>query len=156
MNENQTSAPPLDLDLNSVDTSLPLLAKGVYQLQITKVEKKQSSSGIPMINLELSTTGPSKSVEGRDLGPNIKVFHNLNLAPSGKATWEMVTRNVAAVVQATGTSATWNDIMSNPVGVFQGQSCQCSIDIAPAGVDKTGKPYRAKNEIVVFMKPSVN
>jgi len=26
--------------------------------------------------------------------------------------------------------------------------------VAPAGVDKNGKAYREKNEILVFMKPS--
>lgn len=153
METTQTSAPPLDLDLNSVDTSMPLLAKGIYELMVTKVESKTSSKGNPMLALEFSTTMPSKSVEGKDMGPNVKVFHNLNLAPSGKATWEMITRSVASIVQSAGVSATWQDVQTNPVGVFQGKTVRASVDVAPAGVDASGKAYRAKNEIVVFMKP---
>ena len=132
---------------------MPLLAKGIYDLQITKVEKKKTSKGGDMIALELSTTAPSKSVKDEDLGIGIKVFYNLNLSVSGKATWDIIKRNVAAVVQAARVQTNWGDFQANPA-ILQGSIVRCSVDVAPAGVDKNGKAYREKNEILVFMKPS--
>jgi hypothetical protein len=146
-------APPLDLDLNTVDTSMPLLAKGIYDLQVTKVEKKKTSKGGDMLAIELSTTAPSKSVKDEDLGIGIKVFYNLNLSVSGKATWDIIKRNVAAVVQAAQVQTNWGEFTNNPA-ILQGRIVRCSVDVAPAGVDKNGKAYREKNEILVFMKPS--
>ena len=156
------TAPPLDLDLNTLDTSMPLIAEGsIVDLRIEKVEKKDTSApGVQMLALDTKTTGPSKAQDGADLGEGIHVFHNLVLAPSGKSTWEIVLRNIAALTQACGltlpgTTANeqWSALVSNPA-ILQGQVFRAKLHVAPEGVDKRGKSFRAKNEISVFMKAS--
>lgn len=151
-NLGNITAPPLDLDLSSIDTSLPLLAAGIYDLQIAKVEPKTTKSNSPMLALDLVTTGPAESQEGTQLGAGIHVFSNLNLAPSGKATWEIVLRNIAAVTQAAGIQTNYGEFAANAAGLLQGKTVRCRVGITPAGTDKNGKSFRAKNEIEVWMK----
>lgn len=150
------TAPPLDLDLNTVDTSMPLIAdNSIVDLQIAKVEKKPTKTpGVEMLNLDMITTTPSKAQDGADLGAGIHVFHNLLLHPSGKGTWEMVARNIAALTQAAGIQTTYGDIIANPIAVLQGQNVRAKLKVQPEGVDKNGKSFRAKNEVSVFMKVS--
>ena len=147
-----TQAPPLDLDLNSVKTDMPLLAPGIYDLQITVVTPKQSKAGSPMLAVELRTTAPAQAQDGSQLGAGIPVFENLNLAPSGKGTWDMVLRNVASVTQACGLNTSWGEFTANAAALLQGQTVRVKLDIEPAGTDKTGKSFRAKNVIAVWMK----
>jgi hypothetical protein len=149
---NQTMAPPLDLDLGTVKTDLPLLSQGIYDLIINKVEQKQSHAGQPMLSLELRTTGPAQAQDGSQLGIGIPMFENLNMAPSGKATWDMVVRNVAAVTQCVGLTTNWGEFSANAVALLQGQTGRVKVGIAPAGVDKNGKAYKAKNVVEVWMK----
>ena len=145
-------APPLDMDLNSIDTSMPLLAASIYDLQIQKVEQKQTKLGQPMFNIDLVTTSPAASQDGQQLGAGIHVFHNLNLQPSGKATWDIVLRNIAAVTQAVGFSGTYGEFAANGPALLTGKTARVRVAIAPAGTDKNGKAFRAKNEIEIWMK----
>lgn len=152
MSEENQTAPPLDLDLNTIKTDMPLLADGLYELQFSKVEPKQSKAGQPMLSLDLVTTSAAMALTGEQLGAGIHVFDNLNLAASGKATWDMVTRNVASVVQATSLATNWGEFCANAPALLQGQIVRCKVGNEPAGVDKNGKSFRAKNTIVLWMK----
>lgn len=157
-------APPLDLDLNTVDTSMPLIAEGsIVDMQIAKVELKPTSTpGNNMLNIDFKTTTPSKAVDGADLGAGVHIFHNINLAPSGKATWEMVGKNIAQLTQAaqiqipgTGFTEQLGNLSTNYVAILQGQNVRAKLKVTPAGVNpKNGKSFNAKNEVSVFMKVS--
>ena len=146
------TAPPLDLDLNSIDTSMPLLAPGIYDLQFAKVEPKTTKSGAAMFSLDLVTMEPAQSQDGGQLGAGIHVFSNMNLAPSGKATWEIVLRNIAQVIQSAGLKATYGELVANP-SLLQGKTARVKVKCVPAG-ERDGKSYRAKNEIETWMKVS--
>jgi hypothetical protein len=145
-------APPLDLDLNTIDTSMPMLADGIYDLSIAAVTSKMTKANAPMFNLDLVTTSPSQSLDGNTLGAGVHVFHNLNLQPSGKATWDMVLRNIATVTQACGVATTYGEFAANGPALLQGHVARVKVGNVPAGVDKNGKAFRAKNEIVSWMK----
>ena len=150
------TAPPLDLDLSTVDTSMPLIADGsIVDLTIAKVEKRNSTTtpGLQMLSLDMVTQGPTKAQDGADLGAGVHVFHNLNLSPSGKATWDMVARNLAQVTQAIGLAVKYQDIVDNGTALLQGQTLRAKLKVVPEGV-RNGKSYRAKNEVSVFMKVS--
>jgi hypothetical protein len=151
------SAPPLDLDLNTVDTSMPLIAEGsVADFRFVKVEKRNTATpGVTMLSLDAVTASPTKAQDGNDLGEGIHVFHNLVLSPSGKANWDMVIRNIASVTQSCGVSCTYAELCDNAPALLQGKTFRARVGISPAGVDrKTGKSFRAKNELTVFMKAS--
>ncbi len=150
-NLGQIVAPPLDLDLSSIDVSMPLLAAGIYDLQFAKVEPKTTKAGAAMLSLDLVTTSPAQSQDGAQLGAGIHVFSNINLAPSGKATWEIVVKNIAAVTQAAGLVTNYGDFAANAPAMLTGKIARCKVDVTPA-VSKDGKTYKAKNEIEVWMK----
>jgi hypothetical protein len=150
-NLSTITAPPLDLDLNSIDTSMPLLAEAIYDLLVAGVTQKSTAAGAPMLSLDLVTTAPSQAQDGSQLGAGIHVFHNLNLQPSGKSTWEIVARNIAEVVQALGVATTYGELVANPQ-VLMGKTARCMVACVPAGVSKTGKAFKAKNEISNWMK----
>lgn len=152
--ENQnTSAMPLDQDLNTIDTSFPLIANGsIVDFTINKVEKKQNASKVDMLAIELKSATPTTSVKGDQLLPGVTVFHNINLAPSGKATSQMVSANIAEYAQALGLSGTLGAFINGGYMATQGQTIRASVNYVPEGPDKKGVMRKAKNEIGRFMK----
>lgn len=151
-NLGSITAPPLDLDLNTIDVSMPLLAPGIYDLQFLKVEPKTTKAGAAMLSFDLVTTAPAQSQDGTQLGAGIHVFSNVNLAPAGKATWEIVLRNIAAITQSVGLATTFGEFAANAPAMLQGKVARVKVDVSPAGTDKNGKSFRAKNEISNWLK----
>jgi len=149
-----TTAMPLDIDLNSVDTSMPLINNNeIVDLTVSKLEKKPTKTpGGQILSLEFKTATPCKSVKGEDLSPGVTVFHNINLVPTGKATADMVVRNIAQFTQAAGFSGTLADFINGGFATLQGKVVRAKVAYIPEGPDKTGVLRRAKNEISVFMK----
>lgn len=156
MSENQNIAPPLDMDLNTVDVSLPLLqANEFYDLRIEKAEIKPTAAGGEMIHLDHVTINPARSNKGEPLGAGIHVFNNVNTKPTGKATWDMVKRGMAELVQSVqggiGTTATLANVPSW-VPLLQGKVVRAKVGHEPEGVSKTGKAFKAKNTILFYQK----
>ena len=149
-----TMAPPLDMDLNSVDTSLPIIQDSdtIQEVQVAECTVGTSKSNLPMLKLRLDTIAPTTSTEGKPLGPGIPVFETLMLQPSGKSDWGMVTRNVGAVVQGLlGRPVQWGDFVANAATLLQGQTGRVKIGVEPAGTDKNGKAFKAKNVIKLWL-----
>lgn len=145
---------PLDLDLNSVDTSLPLIANGaLVDLQVVKMEKKPTKTpGGELLAIEFKTTGPSQSVKGDELAAGVHVFHNINLKPTGKATPQMVVQNIAQFTQAAGFTGNLGEFINGGFASLNGSTVRAKIAYIPEGPDKTGVVRRAKNEVALFIK----
>lgn len=156
METNTTVAMPLDTDLNQIDTSFPLAANGsVIDFSIDKVEKKQNASKVDMLAIELKSASPTTSVKGDQLLPGaIKVFHNINLAPSGKATVQMVAANIGEFAQAVGLTGTLGEFINGGYMQAQGRQVRATVNYVAEGPDKKGINRKAKNEIGHFMKVS--
>ena len=146
--------PPLDLDLNSVDTSMPLINNGeIVDFTIVKVEKKTTKDGkTPMLSIDHKSVTPTRDVSGKELMPGVHVFNNIMLAPSGKGTWDMVARNIAGLTQAAGLQTTLGDFINGGFNTLNGAQVRAKIAYVPEGPDKTGTVRRAKNEIAVYLK----
>lgn len=159
MNESNI-APPLDLDLATVDTSMPLLANGIYDLIIEKAEvKKTNDQRGEYISLDMKTNAPALSQKGDNLGAGIHVFDNINLVPTGKATWDMVARNLGAFTQALGFAPGQAKIVGGRVNSgdwvpsLPGRTIRAKIGFAPEGTNpSTGKSFRAKNTVEMYLK----
>lgn len=162
---NETNANPLNMSLNDLDVSMPLLAKGPYDLRITKAEmKKTAGKGgaavVDMLALELATTDPAQSVKGDPLAPGVKLFTNVILAPVGKMDWLGVGRGVASLVQAAKLdlapygSTGMDQLRAAPTWhkMLEGRVARAQVDYIPEGPDKSGVTRRAKNEIAYFSK----
>jgi len=147
-------APPLDIDLNSVDTSMPLIADGqLVDFTLVKVEKVKTKAGGDMLSIQHKSITPTKAADGKDLFPGVLVFGNLNLAPSGKGTWDMVVRNIAAITQAAGITGTLAEFLNGGWQQLQGKTVRGKVHYVPEGPDKTGVVRKAKNEISLYIKP---
>lgn len=152
--QNQQLVPPLDCDLATIDVSMPLLADGVYDVQIAKAEMKSTAAGGRMIHLDLVTTEPGQARNGSVLGAGVHVFNNVNAAPSGKATWDMVKQNLGALVQAAqlppGTAGLAN--IDAWVPTLVGKVVRVKVGYRAAGVGKNGKSFKEQNEVLYFTK----
>jgi fructosamine-3-kinase len=163
----QIGAPPLDGDLGSVDTSFPLLSdrEPYYDLRVEKVEMKTSKAGKAMASVQLVNVAPATGMKGEQLpAGSVSVFENLNLEPSGKSDWNIVTRNVAQVVQAAGLTSkngfdwkqfgatTQEQCMNGArwLPQLQGKIIRAKVGYEPAGT-RDGKNYREKNVIVTYV-----
>lgn len=146
----------MDTDLATVDISVPMLADGIYDLQVSKVEIKPTQTpGGEMISLELTTTAPATSRTGQMLHPGVKIFHNVNTKPTGKATWDMVKQGLGGLVQAAAFPPGVASLGNIPVWVnqLQGKILRAKVEYAPAGVNaKNGKAFKEKNLIAYFSK----
>ena len=152
MSEN--TMPPLDLDLNTVDTSFPLIMNGeLVGISIDKVENVLTAKQSNMLKLTLKTTTSTKSIKNEVLNPGLTLFHNINLEPTGKGTWEMVVRNIASVTQPTGWQGNLQAFLNGGFMTLQGARCNAKVSYVPEGPDKTGTHRNAKNEIAAFLKP---
>ena len=105
MNENEI--PMLDLDLNTLETSLPVIKPGIYELVIKNAEIIQPTVAgkAPALKLTMESTTPLESVpdaEGKVTQVEVghPFFAQTQLAPTGKASWKMVAQNIAQVTQA--------------------------------------------------------
>lgn len=151
-----TNVPPLDVDLSSVDTSFPLLVDGIYDLRCDKAEIKDTADHKGRLaELQLVTVAPATGRKGEALEPGAtRIFERIMLAPTGKATWDMVLRNMGSVVQAVQggmpmrctpqTADQW-------VPMLQGRTFRCRVGYEPAGT-KNGKSFNEKNVVTQWVK----
>lgn len=154
--EQNMTAPPLDLDLNSVDTSRPLIrGNEIVDFLVAKIEVKPSKKDptAKYLSIEHKSVSPTKSVKDEDLQPGIVVFNNIMLAPTGKATWEMVARNIAALTQSAGISQTLGEFINGGFNALAGATVRAKVSYIPEGPDATGVVRQAKNEIGFYIKP---
>jgi hypothetical protein len=143
---------PLDMDLSAVDTSMPLLAPDIYDLQCVKAEIVKTNDGVTnMLKVQLKTTQPAKSVKSDNIGAGVVVFDQLLLAPRGKATADMVVRNVAGIVQAAGLTGARLSNVDQWHKQLEGKVVRAKVDVVPEG-SRDGKSYPAKNSIGYYVK----
>jgi hypothetical protein len=156
MDEVNIVAPPLDMDLATVDTSMPLLKDNeFYSFAIDKAELKPTNDKkAAYLSLDCKTTMPAMSIKGEQLGAGIHVFGNLMISPSGKSTWEIVGRNLGEFVQSIqgGLPGAKLTNVKEWVQVLPGRTFVAKVGYAPAGIDKNGKAFKEKNEFILFRK----
>lgn len=149
------NVPPMDTDLATVDTSMPLLADGTYDMKVEKAEIKPTSKGGSMIHLELSTTQPATGRTGQTLNAGVRVFTNVNTVPSGKATWDQVKQSLGQLVQAAAFPPGVAKLDNVPVWtpMLIGKVLPTKVIFRPARVDgASGKQYKESNEVAYFLK----
>lgn len=149
------SAPPLSTDLSSVDTSLPLIADGkIVDFNIEKIEQAATKDGKGVyLSIDHKSITQTDSVKGDPLLPgSVHVFNNINLIPTGKATWDMIERNIAAIAQAAGLTMGTTEFIKGGWMQLNGKTVRAKVSYVPEGPDKSGVTRRAKNEIAVYLK----
>lgn len=146
---------PLNCDLTAIDTTLPILNPDRMQLKIESVEIKPTSDNTGrLLSIKLVTTDERRDMKGNTVAPGHYLFTQTMLNPTGKATQDMVNRNLAELVQAARLTG---DIRPTNVDVWykqlEGRIVPAQVDFEPEQVSsKNGKRYDAKNVISRFLK----
>lgn len=146
----------LNVDLNNLDLSFPVMAPGKLQLEIGSAELKPTVSGGSRINLKFTNVREVPAEDGSIIpAKGSTFFFNVNLTPSGKMTAAMVLRNVGSLIQAVGglpgarvtNAEQWVDSLP-------GKTCLAQVKVKPESTDKnTGKTYARSNDIGYFVIP---
>jgi len=169
MNQNENNIPLVDLNLNEMDTSLPLIPNGIYDLVVAKSEviDPTTADEVPSWKLELKTTQPTTSLPNskgqiEQLPPGHPVYTQTQLEPTGKATLKMCAGNVAQIIQSmrppvsvppfSGGAKEFSAFVKSWHNMTMGHMVRCRVEAQPAGVSKKGKSYKAGNRVVEFAR----
>lgn len=147
----------LNVDLNSVDTSRPLLAPGKLQLLVKKAETGQTKDGQgTMIKLTLTNVQNEKFEDGSAApAESTTIFHQMLVTPKGGMTAAMVQRSLAELIQAVGgvPGARANNV-GEWVPSLANKVCIAQVIVEEESTDKnTGKVYARKNALKYFNVP---
>lgn len=83
----------LDVDLTAVDTSIPVLNKGLYDLMIKGMTKEPNKDQTGYnLKVELQTTTKETSVQGNALNPGFKLFIYIPLQTKEGSTFDYRTK----------------------------------------------------------------
>ena len=65
-------------DLNSIDTSRPILAPWTYEFSVRDIRKDESKKGTPCLSLQAQLQTEAQTVDGKTLAPgSVIIFHKL-------------------------------------------------------------------------------
>lgn len=152
-NENETqSVTELDIltqDLSGVDTSLPLIVDGIYELEVKEVKQEPTKDGAKQnLNITLVTVGDASTTRRDVVHAGFPLYRTISLTPTEKYTADMVRRGLAEFAQALGVATV------RPLEALVGKRLYAKVVIDPERTDKaTGKRYDSRNSISRFLKP---
>lgn len=145
--------PLLDLDLNTIETKLPVVKPGIYECRIAKSEvvKADDPSKADAWKLTIETTGPTVSVDDKPVDPGHPFFLQTQLRPTGKATMKMVAQNIGQIVQ--GLRPRIDGKLSLPIDPWhkqaEGRMVRVRVNALPARENPKvpGQMFRATNQV---------
>lgn len=72
----------INIPLANVETTLPVLQEGDYQLQVVEsfIDANKDNNGLNW-NLTLALINPGKAIDDREVKPNHKIFHAMACQP---------------------------------------------------------------------------
>jgi hypothetical protein len=126
---------------------------------LLKVDKTEivatADGGGRMLRIHTVTVNPQITREGKSIDAGFKLPPtNIMLSVTGRATLDMITRNLAELVQATKLEVAGGVRLANVDFWFsqlQGKTGLAEITYEPEG-SKNGKSYPEKNEIKRWLK----
>lgn len=159
---NENSPELLSMDLNAIETSLPVVRGDIYELRIAKSEivKPEDPAKAPAWRLTMETTAPTVDINGKPVDPGHPIFTQTQLKPTGKATMKMVVQNLAAIVQALKPRLDGNIVMgtdADPIpwhNLTVGRLVRVRVNALPARENPKvpGQMFRATNQVDEFFK----
>jgi len=156
----------LDLDLNSVDTSFPIIKAGIYDMTIKEstVSDNKAQDGKNWV-IKLATTIPTTGIKGESFDIGQVVTTQLSLkTKSDKKTEdqmkEIIVKNAARILQAIKppvSGITGKDLFNGDFEVkckaLQGRNVRVKLDALPERRDKdSGKTLSPSNDVAQYIK----
>ena len=139
---------PLNTPLADIDTSMPLLAPGLYDMEITDavVGPAKSNSAHSTLKVTLKTTNDAPDVKGQMINKGFPIYHSIALTPSEDMSVEKIKKNVASLGQRAGiVGGTVRQLLDNPA-VLKGKVVRTKI-----GIQKETDEYPASNAVKGYM-----
>lgn len=151
--DNEPVTPTFDIlneDLSGVDTTLPLIVEGIYDLAVFKLSKDPSKDGTKEnLNIVLHTTETANTTTRDTVQKGFPLFHVISLTPTEKYTVEQIKRKLAEFTQAVGVPSI------NPMESIVGRVVRTKVIVEPERTNKeTGQTYDARNSVKMFLKVS--
>lgn len=148
----------LSLDLNTLETSLPVIRGDKYELRIKESEiiQPDDPTKAPAWKLTLETLGPTMDINGKPVEPGHLLFTQTQLRPTGRANWKMVAQNIASIIQALRPRI--DGQLALPIDPWhkqvEGKIVRVSVVALPARDknDGTGTQYRPSNRVDEWFK----
>lgn len=143
----------LNVDLNNIDLSRPLLAPGRLRLNVADCTIAPTKKGGSQLKLTLKNDQDVPVEDGTTVAPGAcTVFHNLLLTPTGGMTSKMIVDSVAALVQSTGCNP-GSKINDAWCASLKGRACMAQVGVEEESSGTDGKVYPRKNVIKYFIVP---
>lgn len=128
---DETIQPPsiLDEDLSSVDTSMPLLTKAIYDMSIDDISLVENKAKTGQnLKIKIKTTTDAVSTRGEPIRSGWPLTTYISLVPTEEYTKDSINRALARFMKAVEGKAT----SINPISRFKGKIVRVSVDISPA------------------------
>jgi hypothetical protein len=131
-------------DLTGVDTSMPLVAPGLYTLEVVKLEQATNKRGDGVnLNMHLKTTEETTSTTGEPIGAGYPIYHTLSQTPTERFTPQMIKKRNASLLESLQGSVEGSLL---PLDRFDGRRF-----LAKIGIEESSN-YPAKNVVKTFLK----
>lgn len=150
MNETQTD--PLDMNVEDVDLSYPIIPAGIHEFKITKAEVKPNAEGSGNnLVLTLQATSDKQSIKGETVH-NFTLTTVISLTETEKWLAVDIGRRIATVCQAAelrGVSP--RQIITEPNRLVN-RVVQVKTQVSQERTDKkTGRIYEPRTEVASFV-----
>jgi len=88
-----------DVDLETVETGIPILKSGTYNVRVNSIEKKETKKGGHMLKIELLTLDEAETEGGEPVAVDFPLFDNIGITPTEKYTPKMIGGKLAALME---------------------------------------------------------
>lgn len=143
---------PLDVNIEDIDTSYPILPSGLYDLKIGMVKREPTKDNTgERLTVPLTTTTNHNSVKGEMVPAGLKITHYIGLTPreghDGKRDYTIqdVRKGVASICKAAGVGGTIKTTVDNP-SILDGHVVRTKI-----GIQKETAEYPESNRVMGFL-----
>jgi|SRR6266536_97819 len=144
---------PLDVNVDDIDFSYPIIPAALYDFRIKSVEVKPNKEGSgENLVFQLATQTEIQSVKGESVPIGFVLTHNISLRETEKYTLIEIGKRIAAVAQAAQVrGVTPRDIIRNPQQLV-GRVVTAKVQISKERTDaRTGTTYNERSEIHSFV-----
>ena len=146
----------MNLPVENVDTSMPLLANNTLDLQCAESTLVLNSKGTGNVwKTVWKTMGDAPGVKDDQIvSKNFPIYHQVSMAETDRYDGDAIAKKVAMIAKSVGITGVapidldkWHERVVDKIAMAK-------VVVKPSRTDEDGQTFEAKNEIRVFLKPT--
>lgn len=138
----------LEQNTNDIDTSMPRLSAGIYELEIIEAKVEPSKDGAKQnLNVTFQTIKEASSSDGDKIGQGYRIYRTFTLSPTEKLTGKQIVDGIAQVAQSARKNVKVKQILDTPE-VMKGWITVAKVTIQP---ERDGYPERNNIPMMGFV-----